>query len=161
MRIKKHRWYTNILKSNDPLIFSIGWRRFQSLPVFGVEDPGDRLRMIKYTPQHDFCFAVFYGSFAPQDTGVLCTQTVSSDIAKFRIAATGYVMELNHSFQIQKKLKLIGEPFKIFKNTAYVKGMFNSALEVAKFEGAPIKTVSGIRGQIKKAIKEGVDGSFR
>jgi len=51
-----------------------------------------------------------------------------------------------------KKLKLTGEPYKIFKNTAFIKNMFNSALEVSKFEGASIKTVSGIRGQVKKAI---------
>ena len=54
-----------------------------------------------------------------------------------------------------KKLKLVGEPYKIFKNTAFIKGMFNSAIEVANYEGAMIKTVSGIRGQVKKAIKEG------
>jgi ribosome biogenesis protein BMS1 len=32
-RFKKHRWHKKILRSNDPLVFSIGWRRFQSIPV--------------------------------------------------------------------------------------------------------------------------------
>lgn len=53
-----------------------------------------------------------------------------------------------------KKLKLIGEPYKVMKNTAFIKGMFTSDTEVAKFQGAALRTVSGIRGSIKRTVKD-------
>jgi ribosome biogenesis protein BMS1 len=43
-RFKKHRWHKRILKCNDPLILSVGWRRFQSIPVFSTEDQNGRHR---------------------------------------------------------------------------------------------------------------------
>lgn len=70
------------------------------------------------------------------------------------------MVDTSQSTVITKKLKLIGTPMKIYKKTAFIKGMFNSALEVAKFEGAKIKTVSGIRGQIKKPVNK-PEGVFR
>ena len=41
--------------------------------------------------------------------------------ANFRIAATGVVLELDKSVTLVKKLKLIGYPYKIYKNTSFIK----------------------------------------
>lgn len=166
LRLKRHRWYPKILKNKDPLIFSIGWRRFQSMPVYAIKDNNERHRMLKYTPEHMHCLAAMWGPLAPPGTGVIAIQKVTSGIQHWRISATGVILQLDATLTIMKKLKLVGTPFKIHRHTAFVNGMFNSQLEAAKFEGASVRTVSGIRGTIKKSLRVGSmtgarDGSFR
>lgn len=165
VRIKRHRWHKKVLKTRDPLIFSAGWRRFQSVPVYAIEDRRQkRTRMLKYTPEHMHCLAFFYGPTLPPNTGVVAVQKPSSNLAGWRISATGVVLEVDDSAPVTKKLKLVGEPYKIHKNTGFICGMFNSMLEVARFEGASVRTVSGIRGQIKRPLKPGEghgEGCFR
>mmetsp|Transcript_104776 Transcript_104776/g.127964 ORF Transcript_104776/g.127964 Transcript_104776/m.127964 type:complete len:676 (-) Transcript_104776:33-2060(-) len=159
-KIKKHRWGKRLLKFNDPLIVSLGWRRYQTIPLYCMEDRNQkRLRLIKYTPENMHCFCIFYGPIMQPNTGFIAYQSCNPDIKSFRISATGTVLSNNLSYKIVKKLKLIGEPFEIHKNTCFVRGMFNSNVEVSKFIGAKIQTVSGIRGSIKK--NEGKKGAFR
>ena len=160
VRVKRHRWYTRPLKTNDPLILSLGWRRFQTLPIYALDDHSIRMRMLKYTPEHMHCYATFYGPATLPNTGFCAFTALHGATAAFRIAATGVVLDIDRTARIVKKLKLTGIPYKIFRNTAFVRDMFTSALEVAKFEGANIRTVAGVRGQIKKALAK-PDGAFR
>ncbi|KAL2710428.1 Ribosome biogenesis protein BMS1 [Kluyveromyces marxianus] len=161
-RIRRHRWHKKILKTNDPLVLSLGWRRFQTLPIYTTSDSRTRTRMLKYTPEHAYCTASFYGPLCSPNTTFCGVQVVanSDTTGSFRISATGIVEEIDASVEIVKKLKLVGYPYKIFKNTAFIKDMFSSAMEVARFEGAQIKTVSGIRGEIKRALSK-PEGHFR
>ncbi|CAH8359641.1 unnamed protein product [Eruca vesicaria subsp. sativa] len=126
-RLKKHRWHKKVPKTTDPIIVSIGWRRYQTI----------------------------HGPLVPLNTGFVAFQNLSSNQAWFRITATSVVLEYNHQARIAKKIKLIRHPCKIKKKTAFIKDMFTSDLKIARFEGSYVRTVSGIRGQVKKAnLKE-------
>jgi len=159
VRVKRHRWHPKLLKSGDALLMSVGWRRYQSVPTFSLEDRGEkRMRYLKYSLEHAHCVMTMYGPMVPPNAGVMAFRSWNK-VSHFRVCATGGVLESAPNFDIRKKLKLVGEPYKIFRNTAFVKGMFNSDLEVSKYSHSKIQTVSGIRGEIKKA--EGTRGCFR
>ncbi|KAJ8605900.1 hypothetical protein CTAYLR_004189 [Chrysophaeum taylorii] len=157
-RIRRHRWHPKVLKSRDPVFISCGWRRFETAPIYSIEDRSEkRNRFLKYSPEHMHCLSTF---FAP---GPVAPNTPLIGFGRrgaFRACMVGVATRMASTSTVVKKLKLQGTPLKIERNTAFVGGTFGSQLEAAKFEGATVKTVSGVRGSIKKALRE-PPGAFR
>jgi ribosome biogenesis protein BMS1 len=158
VRMKRHRWYPKMLKNQDPQTFSVSWRRYHSIPTFAVDDQCVRLRMLKYAPDQMHCIAIFWGPFCIANTGVVCFNHTILNHRDWRISATGAVMEMSTLPRVVTKLKLVGFPYLIRRRTALIQNMFNSLTEASAFEGSSIRTVSGIRGTIKKALRAGAKG---
>ena len=84
VRIKKHRWFERILKSKDALIISAGWRRFQTLPVYYMDEDNGRHRHLKYTPEHMHCNMEYSGHLLPTNTGLCCFRRLDN-VGGFRV----------------------------------------------------------------------------
>lgn len=166
-KVKRHRWHDKILKTKNPVFVSCGWKRYQTVPYYSMEQQGSmadintdevteagRHRMLKYTPENMYCYCTFWGPIVPANTGFLFFDTVDDTQRSFRIGATGTVVNTGLKHMVYKKLKLVGAVNKVFRNTAFIEKLFTSKLEAMAFIGAGIRTVSGIRGIIKKAEKQ-------
>ncbi|KAI3872443.1 hypothetical protein MKW92_043115 [Papaver armeniacum] len=127
--LKRHTWHRKLLKTRDPIIVSIGWRRYQTSPVYAMDNSGDRLQMLNYTPVDTQCLAI------PLSLNGLCLNPQ----AAFRILATGVVVDFNHA---------------ISGKSALIKNLFKSDHEIGRFKDAKLWTESGIQGKVEKAAKK-------
>ncbi|KAI3854972.1 hypothetical protein MKX03_009130 [Papaver bracteatum] len=157
-KLELHSWHLKLLKSKDPIIVSVGWRRYQTRHVYTLEDCRGRYRFFKQTPRNRPCYAVFWGPLAPPNTGLAVVQNLADNKhrAAFRFLAKASVVDVNKAARIVKKIKRIGTPCKISNKTAFIKGMFTSDLEIANFKDAKLRTASGVSGKINEPAGEGL-----
>ncbi|KAI3861925.1 hypothetical protein MKX03_004433 [Papaver bracteatum] len=157
-KLELHSWHLKLLKSKDPIIVSVGWRRYQTRPIYALDDCYGSYRLLRRTPQNRPCYAIFWGPLAPPNTRLAVVQSLADNKhrAAFRFLAKASVVDTNQAAKIVKKIKRIGTPCKISKKTAFIKDMFTSDLEIANFKDAKIQTASGVYGKINEPAGEGL-----
>eukprot|EP00746_Dinoflagellata_sp_MGD_P154651 gnl/MRDRNA2_/MRDRNA2_84957_c0_seq1.p1 gnl/MRDRNA2_/MRDRNA2_84957_c0~~gnl/MRDRNA2_/MRDRNA2_84957_c0_seq1.p1 ORF type:complete len:744 (-),score=-25.81 gnl/MRDRNA2_/MRDRNA2_84957_c0_seq1:52-2283(-) len=151
-RLKRHKWYRNMLKNQDALVLSLGWRRFETIPTFEMQDVNMQRRMLKNIPNGKHCLVTFWGPLGSPNTGFISVDNFSIQCSKWRLSATGVICETGMYSVIRKKFKLWGAPYFIIHKKAFLKGLFNSELEAANFEGAIVCCISGVKGIIGKSV---------
>ncbi|KAI3851436.1 hypothetical protein MKX03_013049 [Papaver bracteatum] len=149
-RLERHKWHMKLLESGEPVTVSAGWRRYQTKPIYAREISNGQHKILEFNPEHDHCLAMLRGPVAPPSTRIAVVQ---SDKEVFRIAAKAVVLDPKHDLKIMKDSEKKGKPHRILKRrTALVK--FNPKYnDVAKFKGAPIRTRSGIWGEVNKVTE--------
>ncbi|KAI3834763.1 hypothetical protein MKW92_029559 [Papaver armeniacum] len=150
VRLTQHIWHKNMLETKDPIIVSVGWRRYQTTPIYYQVSHGRR-KMLEFTPVHEPCLATFWGPLVPPGARVVAVRSFADNKAPFRILATADVLKFNHTAKIVERIKRIGTPCLILDETALIKDMFTSDDEVNRFRDVKIKTVHGIRGKVNEA----------
>ncbi|KAI3913251.1 hypothetical protein MKW92_046680 [Papaver armeniacum] len=150
VRLMQHSWHMNMLSTKDPIIVSVGWRRYQTTPIY-YQVSYRRHKMLEFTPVGEPCLATFWGPLAPPGARVVAVRSLADNKAPFRILATADVLKFNRTAKIVERIKRIGTPCLILNETALIKDMFTSDDEVHRFRDVKIKTAHGIRGKVNEA----------
>ncbi|KAI3848901.1 hypothetical protein MKX03_030188, partial [Papaver bracteatum] len=158
VKLMRHSWHKNLLMSGVPITVSAGWRRYQTNAIYAMENKNGHHRLLKHTPEHKNCVAVFWGPLAPPKTriAVVMNKFYSlKDENLFRIMAKGVVLDFKHEAEILLKGKRMGSLVQTDGKTACIK--IASGLEPDRFIGAPGKNiVCGTRGKIDKPAGCGI-----
>ncbi|KAI3866372.1 hypothetical protein MKX03_029628, partial [Papaver bracteatum] len=149
-RLKRHNWHMKLLKSQDPVTISAGWRRYWTKPIYARKIDNARHQIRDFIPEHEHCLAMFWGPLAPPDTRITVVHRTKE---VFRVAAKAVIVDPKHHIKIMKESEHEGELEKILnERTALIK-FEPEDIDVAECEGASIRTESGIWGKVNKAEK--------
>ncbi|XP_026422363.1 ribosome biogenesis protein BMS1 homolog isoform X2 [Papaver somniferum] len=87
VRLMQHSWHMNMLKTKDPIIVSVGWRRYQTTPIY-YQVSYRRHKMLEFTPVGEPCLATFWGPLAPPGARVVAVRSLADNKLAFKSSGT-------------------------------------------------------------------------
>ncbi|KAJ4483958.1 ribosome biogenesis protein tsr1 [Lentinula aciculospora] len=174
--VTRNTEYTAYVRSKDPMILCLGFRRLQVKPVYSAFEGGETLysrkippnnvhKFFRYLPHSGTSMATIYGPVMLGSGRVSCVLLKDAEIAAaatsttLSLVASGTLAAPSTTRIIAKRVVLTGHPFKVHKKTATVRYMFFNADDVNYFSPIQLHTKHGRTGHIKESL--GTHGYFK
>ncbi|SPR01307.1 unnamed protein product (mitochondrion) [Plasmodiophora brassicae] len=138
-KVRRTTGYDKPVKSKEPVVLSVGFRRFPARPVYSDDSPSaDKHRIERFLHANRYAIAS-----AP----------------KARLIATGTTFGCDPNRLNIKRIVLTGYPIRIHKRRAVVRYMFFRPDDIRWFKPVPLTTKGGLVGQIDEPL--GTHGYFK
>ncbi|KAI6242812.1 Pre-rRNA-processing protein TSR1-like protein [Aphelenchoides fujianensis] len=138
------------IKNKQPLVFHVGFRRYEVNPVFSQHANGDKFKMERFMPEGTPFVASYYAPVTFGPCPVLVFQRDADGNKQF--VAYGSVSDANPDRVVLKRVVLCGNPFKMVKRSAVVRFMFFNKEDIEWFKPVELYTDGGNRGHIKDSV---------
>ncbi|KAJ3749582.1 ribosome biogenesis protein tsr1 [Lentinula detonsa] len=161
--------YTRSVRSKDPLVLFMGFRRLKVKPIYSAYEggkipPNNVHKFLRYLRHGGTSMATIYGPVMFGSGKVSCVLLREADVEASAsgtpaLVASGTLAAPSTTRIIAKRVILTGHPFKVHKKTATVRYMFFNAADVDYFSPIQLHTKQGRTGHIKESL--GTHGYFK
>ena len=150
--------YDDMVKTAEPLLFHVGFRRFSGSALFTEDTRGStKYKMEKILHPERGCIATVFAPVTFPHQPVMMWKLDEHGVP--HLCASGSVRTCDPNRIIVKKIVLTGHPMSVEKTRAIVTGMFHHPDDIRYYKKAELYTKGGIRGQIKEPL--GTKGLFK
>ncbi|GMH62174.1 hypothetical protein TrRE_jg4581 [Triparma retinervis] len=148
------------VKSKDVLTFQVGFRSWQSRPIFSQNNlNSDKHKFERFLRPQAFMACSAYGPVTYGPCPVLVWREPRPGQSQRQLVAVGSVLGADADRIVVKRVILTGYPVRVHKRTATVKYMFYNPDDVKWFKPAGLTTKHGLQGNIVESI--GTHGAMK
>lgn len=148
------------VKSKDVLTFQVGFRSWQSKPIFSQNNlNSDKHKFERFLRPQAFMACSTYGPVTYGPCPVLVWREPRPGQSQRQLVAVGSVLGADADRIVVKRVILTGYPVRVHKRTATVKYMFYNPDDVKWFKPAGLTTKHGLQGNIVESI--GTHGAMK
>mmetsp|Transcript_25123 Transcript_25123/g.28905 ORF Transcript_25123/g.28905 Transcript_25123/m.28905 type:complete len:468 (-) Transcript_25123:13-1416(-) len=161
-RITRHEEDRSIVKSKSILEFHVGFRRFQTRPIFSDEYlKTNKAKFYRFLPHDAKVLASAYTPVCFPNTQLIVMKRGDTNAEEIEIdheseeptlLASGTVTEPDPLKLVLKRIVLTGYPVKCKKKRAVIRYMFFNKEDIRYFKPVELYTKQGLRGKIKDSL---------